>query len=103
MRIDPPEDVRLAWEQARSNAEQARLEEFEATALSRAVVHLLRADGCTYAEAAQLLGLSMQRVHQLGNKKCHVVKRKPPRRLAKSETDSDPRHRVRAARSIQNA
>ena len=76
---------------------------FEATARSRAVVHLLHADGCTYAEAAQLLGLSIQRVHQLGNKKCYLEKRKPPHRLAKSETDSDPRHRVRAARSIQIA
>lgn len=68
VRVDLPEDVRHEWEQARTKAERARTEESEAAALSRAVVHRLRADGYTYAEAAQLLGLSMQRVHQLDKK-----------------------------------
>lgn len=65
VRIDLPADVRSEWEAARAKAERARTEESEAAALSRAVVRRLRADGYTYAEAAQLLGLSMQRVHQL--------------------------------------
>lgn len=65
VRIDLPEDVRSEWEQARTTAERARTEESAAAELSRAVVRRLRADGYTYAEAAQLLGLSKQRVHQL--------------------------------------
>lgn len=68
VRIDLPEDVRGEWEQARTKAERARAEESEAAALSRAVVRRLREDGYTYAEAAQLLGLSVQRVHQLDKK-----------------------------------
>ena len=65
--IEVPEGIHDDWAQARVKAEHARTEEAEAAALSRAVVHRLRTDGYTYAEAAQVLGISVQRVHQLAS------------------------------------
>ena len=62
-----PEDVAKEWERARQKAESARAQEADAAALSRHVVHTLRANGYTYSEAAQMLGVSSQRVHQLAN------------------------------------
>lgn len=67
--VEMPEDVAAEWERARQKAERARADEAEAAALSRSVVRQLRASGYTYAEAAAMLGLSTQRVHQLAEAK----------------------------------
>ncbi|WP_344754133.1 hypothetical protein [Gryllotalpicola koreensis] len=64
-----PAGVAADWERARQKAERARADEAEAAALSRAVVRALRASGYTYAEAARMLGMSTQRVHQLATAK----------------------------------
>lgn len=69
VRVQMPEDVAAEWERARQKAERARADEAEAAALSRNVVRQLRASGYTYAEAAAMLGLSTQRVHQLAEAK----------------------------------
>lgn len=63
--VQLPEAVAREWELARQKAERARADEAEAAALSRSVVRTLQESGYTQAEAAQMLGLSPQRIHQL--------------------------------------
>lgn len=61
-----PADTRGEWETSRELAEQARRDAAEAARLARSVVIRMRAEGYTYSEISSVLGLSAQRIHQLG-------------------------------------
>lgn len=61
-----PESIHAEWEASRRMAEHAKEEAAESARLARDVVARMRDEGYTYAEMASVLGLSPQRVHQLG-------------------------------------
>lgn len=61
-----PADTRGEWETSRALAEHARRDAAEAARLARSVVTRMRAEGYTYSEISSVLGLSAQRIHQLG-------------------------------------
>jgi DNA-directed RNA polymerase specialized sigma24 family protein len=59
-------DVVLAeWTAAEHDEDEARQAQARAAERRRAVVHTLRAEGYTAADAGRVLGISKQRVHQI--------------------------------------
>lgn len=65
--VHVPSAARMSWERAQEIEARARVEQKEAAVLRRQAVQALRAEGITLAEAAQLLHVSPQRVHQLAH------------------------------------
>jgi DNA-directed RNA polymerase specialized sigma24 family protein len=63
--VELPENLKAAWAQARRDLGAARQAQADAARESREVVAALRSAGYTYAEAAQALGLSPQRVQKI--------------------------------------
>ena len=62
-----PKSVRIQWDQARDLAAAAAKQERQATQSARRAVRDLLAAGFTQRDAAQALGISHQRVHQLSH------------------------------------
>lgn len=60
-----PTDAAERWEQAKGEQEAAKAAASRAAALSRQVVQDLKAQGCTYQDIGNLLGISHQRAQQL--------------------------------------
>ena len=63
--INLPDDAAEKWNQAKEREREAREAAAEASTLSRQVVQDLKAQGLTLQDISELLGLSVQRVHQL--------------------------------------
>ena len=65
LQVKLPAQARRATESARRRRERARSAELESAAATREAAQALVDSGLSYRDAAELLGLSHQRVHQL--------------------------------------
>ena len=63
--ITMPADAAEKWEQAKAQEKEAREAATRAAQLSRQAVHELKAQGCTYQDIGDLLGITPQRAQQL--------------------------------------
>ena len=63
--INLPDDAAAKWHQTKEREREAHEAAAEASILSRQVVQGLKAQGLTLQDISELLGLSVQRVHQL--------------------------------------
>ncbi|WP_194165125.1 helix-turn-helix domain-containing protein [Pseudactinotalea sp. HY160] len=63
--IEVDDAIRLSWEAARDKEARARADAADAARLARNAVTGLRSQGLTQREAAEVLGVSYQRIAQL--------------------------------------